>query len=391
MKIRSIDKFPICLRPTKMGYRDKDKSSSVWALGVPSIIIRVNTSDGISGLGEATSITWYLGETQEGMMRLLESYAQLLIGQDPLDVINAHRVMDRVKPTSVAGSPGPHSARAAIDMALYDIIGKVQNRPVYEVLGGAYRTEFEMLANLFENTPEEKAKACKESVKKGFRGLKIKVGDLPLTKGWSIENFKKEKEKLIAALEAVPSDIYIDADANQGWRNAKLALNAVEEILQKKFYPNFSLEQPLYYLDISGHSFLRRSMRIPLILDESVLSPEAMIEIVKNEAADRIVVKLGRVGGFWLARKIINIAEAASLGVSLDTTPFTKLGDTALCHLAATIKDPYPVDAEGHQWFDMDPFEGGIEIRNARATLPRNPGLGIQLREGVLERMMKRK
>ena len=386
MKIKNIEKFPLSLRPIKVGYRKEDKSSSVWASGVPSIVVRVNTDEGISGLGEATTMTWYFNETQEGMMKLLEFYEQLLIGEDPFDVVNAHCRMDLA---TGEDAPGCHSARAAIDMALYDIIGKAQNRPVYEVLGGAYRTEFEMLTNLYEDTPEEKAKACKESVRKGFRGLKIKVGDILLTEGWSMQNLRKEKDKLIAALEAVPPDIYVDADANQSWTNAKIAVNIVEELFQDKYYPNLSLEQPLHYLDISGHSYLRRSLRTPIILDESVLSPEAMLQIAKHDAADRIVLKLNRVGGFWPARKVISIAEAASIGISVDTMPFTKLGDTANCHLAATIKDPYPVDAEGHLWFDANPFRGGIEIRNGRATLPKEPGLGVELDEEILKRLIK--
>jgi len=384
MKIKSIDKFPISLRPVKVGYRKEDKSSSVWASGVSTIIIRVNTDEGISGLGEATTITWYFNETQEGMIKLLESYEQLLIGEDPFNLVNAHCKMDLV---TGEDTPGCHSARAAIDMALYDIIGKAQNRPVYEVLGGAYRTEFEMLTNLYEESPEEKAKACKEYVKRGFRGLKVKVGDILLTKGWSIQNFKKEKDKLIAALETVPPDIYIDADANQSWANAKIVVNIIEDILQNKFYSNLSIEQPLHYLDISGHSFLRKCVKVPIILDESVLSPEVMFQIAKNDAADRIVLKINRVGGFWPARKVVDICEAASIGISLDTMPFTKLGDTAICHLAATIKDPYPVDAEGHLWFEDTPFKGGIEIKNGRAVLPKEPGLGVELDEEKLRKM----
>ncbi len=387
MKIEKIDKFPINLRPRKVGYRKNDKSLSVWASGVPSIIVRVTTDEGISGLGEATTMTWYFNETQEGMMKLLESYEEVLVGEDPFNLARAHSRIDLV---TGEDAPGCHSARAAIDMALYDIIGKAQNRPVYEVLGGAYRTEFEMLTNLYEDTPEEKAKACKESVRKGFRGLKIKVGDILLTKGWNIDNLRKEKEKLIAALEAVPPDIYIDADANQSWQSAKIAANIVEDLFQDKYYPNLSLEQPLHYLDISGHSYLRRSVKVPIILDESVLSPEAMLQIAKHDAADRIVLKLNRVGGFWPARKIINIAEAASIGISVDTMPFTKLGDTANCHFAATIKDPYPVDAEGHLWFETTPFKGGIEIKNGRAILPKAPGLGLELDEELLRSMTKK-
>ncbi len=351
MKIKNIDKFPISSPLRKVGYRKEDKSSSVWASGVASIIIRMNTDEGISGLGEATTITWYFNETQEGMMKLLESYEQLLTREDPFDVVNAHCRMDLA---TGEDAPGCHSARAAIDMALYDIIGKAQSRPVYEVLGGAYRTEFEMLTNLYEDTPEE-------------------------------------KDKLIAALEAVPPDIYVDADANQSWGNAKIALNIVEDLLRDKYYPNLSLEQPLHYLDISGHSFLRRSTKVPIILDESVLSPEAMLQIAKNDAADRIVLKINRVGGFWPARKVVDICEAAPIGISIDTMPFTKLGDTAICHLAATIKDAYPVDAEGHLWFDMNPFKGGVEIKEGRAILPKEPGLGVELDEEIRKKDDKNK
>jgi len=385
MKIKNIDKFPVNLYPKKVGYRKEDKSSSVWASGVPSVIIRVNTDEGISGLGEATTITWYFNETQEGMIKLIESYEQLLIGENPFNVVNAHCKMDLV---TGEDTPGCHSARAAIDMALYDIIGKAKNQPVYEVLGGAYRTEFEMLTNLYEETPEEKAKAAQEFVKKGFRGLKIKVGDILLARKWSMQNLRKEKDKLVAVLKAVPPDIYIDADANQSWGSAKIATNIVEELFRDKYYPNLSLEQPLHYLDIAGHSYLRRSLSISIILDESVLSPEAMLQIAKNDAADRIVLKINRVGGFWPARKVIDICESASIGISIDTMPFTKLGDTAICHLAATIKDPYPVDAEGHLWFETTPFRGGIQIKNGRAILPKEPGLGVELDEEKLKKMV---
>jgi len=71
--------------------------------------------------------------------------------------------------------------------------------------------------------------------------------------------------------------------------------------------------------------------------------------------------------------------------------PFTKLGDTASCHIAATVRDPYPVDAEGHQWVKTDLFKGGVEIKNARAILPKIPGLGIQLDENVLSTIIKTK
>jgi len=383
MKITRIEKFPLNLKPVKVGYRKEDDLSTIAM--VSTIIIRINTDKDISGLGEAATIRSYFNQTMGTMQDWLVAYEQVLIGEDPRDIIKIHRKMDLV---SGEKAPGCHPTRAAIDMAIYDIIGKTYNCPVYEILGGSYRTEFEMLTNLYEDSAEEKAQAAREYVQKGFRGLKIKVGDSIIMSGFSTENFKKEKNKLIATLEAVPSDIYIDADSNQSWGNAKIAINIVEDILHENFYPNLAIEQPLHYLDISGHSFLRNVLKVPIILDESVVSPEAMLQIAKNDAADRIVLKINRVGGFWNSRKIVSICEAKSIGISFDTMPFTMLGDTALCHLAATVRDPYPVDAEGHLWFETTPFKGGIKIMNGRAILPKVPGLGVELDEKKLATMV---
>ncbi len=383
MKITSIDIFPLNLEPVKVGYRKEDEISTLATAN--TIIIRVNTDREIYGLGEAATIRSYFNQTLGTLKDWLKAYEQVMVGEDPRNIIKIHRLIDLV---SGEKAPGCHPARAAIDMAIYDIIGKVYNCPVYEVLGGTYRTEFEMLTNLYEDSAEEKAKAACEYIKKGFRGLKVKVGDTILLKGLSVDKFKKEKEKLIATLEAVPSDIYIDADSNQSWGNAKIAVNIVEDILHDKFYPNLSIEQPLHHLDIAGHSFLRNALKVPVILDESVVSPEAMFQIAQHDAADRIVLKINRVGGFWNARKIVNICEVKSIGISFDTMPFTKLGDTAICHLAATVRDPYPVDAEGHLWFESTPFTGGITLKDGKAYLPDKPGLGIELDERKLKNLL---
>lgn len=381
MRIESVDKFSLMI-PTQKGAWTEDEY--VWPSKIPSVIIRMNTDKGVFGIGEGTSQLWYLGETLEHLIKLIELFEQKLIGEDPTNINRLHEIMNR---TAAGGAPASRSAFLAIDMAAFDIIGKVQQRPVYDILGGAYRTEFELLTNLYHKSTESMAKACKKYVNKGFRGLKIKVGDELLNKGWSLQTFNEEVNKLLAALEATPNDIYIDADANQAWKSPKLTVNTVQRKLNE--FTNLSIEQPLQYFDISGHSYVRKSIDCPVILDESVLSPEMMIEIVKSEAADRIVLKLNRVGGFWPSRKIMDIAEATSIRISIDTNPFTKIGDTASCHLAATVKDPYPVDAEGHlsflEIFDPDPIQGGIEIKEGRAILPDAPGLGIELDEEKLK------
>lgn len=381
MKITGIETFPIQMTTVKPGLREH---VSPHLRPESRVIVRVNTDAGLSGLGEAATSPAYYNQTSGTLLEWLDGYRSALKGADPHNIIGAHRIMH-----SVSGEmpPGCQPARAAIDLALHDLIGKAHGCPVYELLGGAYRTEFQMLTNLYELTPEEKAAATREYVGKGFRGLKIKIGYRTSSEGINAETLNWEKEKLIAALEAAPDDIYIDADPNQSWGNAKLVVRTMEEILQRKFHGNLSIEQPLHHLDIAGHRYIRNALKIPVILDETILSPQAMLQVVKQDAADRIVLKFNRVGGLWPAMKIVNICEAASIGISVDTMPYTKLGDTANCHLAAAIRDPYPIDVEGHLWYADTPIRGGVEICGGQARISSAPGFGVEIDEGKLAAM----
>ncbi len=381
MKIKRIELFPIRMKPVKP---DWHSNQATHIPGMATVIIRITTDSGIQGLGEAATGPAYFNQTLGSMLDWLRSYTTALDGADPLDIANAHRIMDRV---SGEFPTGCQPARAGIDLALYDIAGKAQGRPVYDVLGGAYQTEFDMLTNLYELTPQAKAAASKEFVKKGFRGLKVKIGARTREKGVNVDSLAWETAKLMAALEAVPDTVQIDADPNQSWRSPKIVVTVMEKVLRQKFYSNLSIEQPIHHLDFAGHRFIRQALNIPVILDEAVVSPQAMLQIVKQEAADRIVLKFNRVGGLFLAKKIATICEAAAIGISLDTMPFTKLGDTAACHLAATLRDPYPVDAEGHLWFEDTPFRGGLKIKNGRASIGAAPGFGVELDEVKLKAM----
>ena len=381
MKIKEIEIFPIRMKPVKA---DWGSSQVSHVPGMATVILRITTDSGVFGLGEAASGPAYFNQTLGSLLDWLRNYSKALYDCNPLDIANAHRIMDHV---SGEFPTGCQPARAGIDLALYDIIGKVQGRPVYEILGGAYQTSFDMLTNLYELTPESKAEASKKFVSEGFKGLKIKIGAKTREMGVNVESLKWEAAKLIAALEAVPEDIQIDADPNQSWRSPKIVVTVLENILNKKFYPNLSIEQPLHHLDLIGHKFIRDALHIPVILDEAVVSPQAMLQIVMQGAADRIVLKFNRVGGLFLAKKIAIICETANIGISLDTMPFTKLGDTAACHLAATLREPYPVDAEGHLWFEDTPFIGGLTIKNGRASINAAPGFGVELDEDKLMAM----
>lgn len=381
MKIAKVEAFRIYPKVIKEAWVDDEY---VWPSQPPSFVIKVTAENGDYGVGEATSQTWYLGETAAHIEACVGLYDRALRGQDPRNFAQAHRLMEA---QVSGGMPGGRGARSGVDMAIYDLAGKSLGVPVHALLGGAYRTEFELLTNLYHKTPEAMAAASDKFVKQGFKGLKIKVGDVVLAKGWNRDNLESELAKLKAALEVVPSNVYIDADANQGWLSAKWTVSVLRRFAG---FDNLSIEQPLPYADLEGAAFVRAHAKVPVILDESVWSPEALMQIVRMGACDRMVMKLNRIGGFFPALQAISICESAGIGVSMDTNPYTMLGDTAVCHIAAVAKTPYPVDCEGHVSFlDMgehNPFRGGITFDGALARLPVAAGLGVEVDWDMLAR-----
>lgn len=185
----------------------------------------------------------------------------------------------------------------------------------------------------------------------------------------------------------MPSTVYVDGDCNQSWGSARRAITLVKAYNLER-YNNLALEQPVRYLDISGARDIARAVALPLVLGETIFSSEMLIEVIRLNAAHRIVAKPTRVGGLIEGRKLVTIAEAANINVSVDGGPYSKIGDTALCHLAATIKEPYPLCSEFHTWIKEDPVKsGGLTLEDGWAKVSSAPGLGIKLDYDAIEEM----
>ncbi len=351
-------------------------ATSPWPTTPINFLVKVTLESGVYGVGEVNTQLWYLNETPEQIASVIALYNDALRGIDGANIAFCH---DRMLKCYGGGSPGARSARSGVDIALWDALGKEVSLPVYKLLGGGNPSDIPLMFCTYQDTPELAVRDCLKAVDEGFQAIKVKVGDRLYSAGWTIKNLLAEADKLAAVLEAVPDHILIDADANQGWWNAGMTISILRGLSK---FRNLSMEQPLGYDDISGAAHVRKVSGVPVILDESVWSAEAMIQIVQAEACDRIVCKLNRLGGFFEARKVISICEAAGVGVAVDTAPYTLLGDTAVFHAAATCKTVFPVD-EGHLSFvaisDKNPFTGGVAIKNGLASLPDAPGLGINV------------
>lgn len=397
MKITDIEYVPIRLRVLGESIVGTDEDPDLQREASPEAmaaqrfkapetgVVRIHTDSGYEGIGDGATLPHYLAHGIGSMADWMKRFRKVLIGADPLNIANIHLLMESIADRNPAGC---RPAQAAIDMAIYDLAGKAHGCPVYELLGGAYRTSFDLQTQMHGHSPEQLLGVCDHYMGLGYKALKIKIGGQVRREG-SITKAAIDLDLAIvkAVASNIPNNIQIDVDANQAFLNPKIAINFFESVVRTAHHPNMSMEQPLHHLDFVGHAFVRKSIPLPLILDESVTSPVAMMQIVRMDAADRIVLKPNRVGGLFHARKIIAICEANGIGVSLDTMPFTELGNTMLCHLAATIPTAYPLDAEGHTFFEGSPFQGGLEIYDGRAHLSNAPGFGVEIMEQKLLEM----
>ena len=183
MKIARVEALPMYPKVIKEAWVEDEY---VWPSQPPSFLIRVTTENGEYGVGEVTSQVWYLGETEAHIAACVALYDKALRGKDPRNFA--------LRPPAYGGPGRAAACRAAAARARASTwrstISPARRSACrsMRLLGGAYRTEFEMLTNLYHKTPEAMAAACVECVKEGFKGLKIKVGDTVLAKGWNRDN-----------------------------------------------------------------------------------------------------------------------------------------------------------------------------------------------------------
>ncbi|WP_414953704.1 mandelate racemase/muconate lactonizing enzyme family protein [Caballeronia eucalypticola] len=362
--------------PTSSIKETWDSEDSPWPTSPINFLVRVTLQSGMYGVGEISTQLWYLNETPEQILSIIAAYDRVLKLADPTNLALCHSLMLNCYGS---GIPGARGARSGVDMALFDVVGRLWEVPSYKLMGGAANAcQIPLMFCTYQNTADKAIADCRAAIARGFKALKIKVGDRLIANGWNFQDLTLEADKLAATLKCIPGHIMVDADANQAWWNEGSTISVLRSLAHHR---NLSMEQPLSYDNVNGSAHVRAASGVPQILDESVWSAEAMIRIVQAKACDRIVLKLARVGGMFEARKIIAICEAAAIGVSLDTAPYTVLGDTAVFHTAISCRHVFPVD-EGHQSMialNCNWFSGGVTIKDGCASVPDVPGLGIEV------------
>lgn len=331
---------------------------------VEDIIVEIHTDTGNIGYGEAPPTGVITGDTKGAIIGAInEHIKKAIIG---LDIENFEELMIKLDKAVIKNT----SAKAAVDIALYDLYGQLYNAPIYKLLGG-YRKEIITDVTISVNSPEEMAKDSLDAIRRGFETLKIKVGKESLV----------DIERMKAIRKAVGYDVKLRIDANQGWK-PKEAVKALRKMEDEGLDIEFC-EQPVTAHDIDGLKYVTDNVSIPVLADESVFSPEDALTILQRRAADFINIKLMKTGGIHNALKICSAAEVYGVECMIGCMLEAKVSVNAAVHLAAAKSIITKIDLDGPVLCSEDPVEGGAIFDEYRITLNDAPGFGIKKVNGI--------
>ncbi|MEG0774011.1 dipeptide epimerase [Clostridium sp.] len=331
---------------------------------VEDIIVEIHTDTGNIGYGEAPPTGVITGDTKGAIIGAINDHIKkAIIG---MDIENFEEIMIKLDKSIIKNT----SAKAAIDIALYDLYGQLYKAPLYKLLG-AYRKEIITDVTISVNDPEEMAKDSLDAIRRGFKTLKIKVG-----KDSSIDI-----ERMKAIRKTVGYDVKLRIDANQGWK-PKEAVKVLSKMEDEGLDIEF-VEQPVIAHDIEGLKFVTDNVSIPVLADESVFSPEDALNILQKRAADLINIKLMKTGGLYNALKICSAAEIYGVECMIGCMLEAKVSVNAAVHLAAGKSIITKIDLDGPVLCSEDPVEGGAIFEDYKITLNDEPGLGIKNINGI--------
>jgi L-alanine-DL-glutamate epimerase-like enolase superfamily enzyme len=269
---------------------------------------------------------------------------------------------------------GNLAAKSAVDMALYDIMGKVLGVPAAKLLGGVYRDRVDLSWVVGMQDLEGSVEEARSALAEGYRTIKLKVGVSP-----------DVDVKLVSAVrDSLGDNVPIRLDANQGYD-----FKTAYEVFSKMEHLGLeSIEQPVERWDIAGMAELRRRLKTPIMADESVSTPHDAALLTENRAADCVNIKVGKVGGLSEAKKIASILEAAGLSATAGSNLEVGIGSAASIHfVAATRVVDMPNDLLiGGPLHEYDLIKGGFAVENGQVLCPSAPGLGIEADESIFKR-----
>ena len=375
MKITKVEAIPIS---TPMKRVQLMRGSTLAR--IDSVVLKLYTDDGLVGFSESgDTSTWYRGETPDSIMSMICDFfaPQILLGEDPTKIEKIVGKMDLLARDN-------NEAKATVDFALHDLVGKILGVPVYTLLGGKTIDRIPLGLVLGAGAPEEVAKEALAVLAEGYAFVKLKSG----TPKGDIAMVKEVRA-------AVGDDVDLFIDINGAWTydTALATIRALEK------YNLSKIEQPLPAWDLEGMARLRGNVGTPIYADESAQELHDLHAIITKGAADGLMIKMQKAGGLLKAQRWLTMARLANMPVICGCMVASGLEASPATHLLAANEwiSRFPQENAGplhlHDCLNskgikddlaLNPprYEGGFLYPND------GPGLGIDLNEDLLKRLL---
>lgn len=352
MKITRIETVPLRI-PTQ---------SITSALGTPPIyeyaVVVVHTDEGLVGLGEVSTLWDGTNEVQCAFIR--RCFEPALIGLDPLAINRCLAAMDTL-------IEGAWPARAAVEMALFDLAGKALEVPVYRLLGGPVRESIALSRSIGWGSPDEMAAVAERAVAAGHRCVKAKVGN----------ELRRDVAGVQAIREAIGPGVALRVDANMAWATPKAAISAIRAL---EPFGLHSVEQPLPIGDLDALRRVRDAVSVPIMLDESVWGPHGAWDILRAGAADMLNVYVAESGGLTNSALIFRMAAFSLVPVAIGSMPELGIGTAAAVALGVAMPNLADYnDACGSTYQVNDIVLERFEVSDGEIRPFERPGLGVTL------------
>ena len=329
-----------------------------------NVLVRVTTDTGVVGFAEAMGFKQLFGESQQSIVWAIEQWIAPKIMGLPISAIEkVWAELDLIQ--------GNNTAKGSVDIALHDALAKHIGLPLYQMLGGwVDRIGLTWIVGLA--SIEQMLEDAMTASAKGFKSFKIKIGD----------STEKDVEVIRLIREALGNDVLLYVDANQAYTPTE-AMRALPRMME---YGVEIVEDPIPHWHTESRLKLARMLPVPLLGDESVVSPMDIKREIDTGALGMINIKTAR-SGFYQSRKIIHLAEQAGYRCLIGTLLETDIGALASAHFGAAFRAfTYPAELTYHLKMQDRLLDSPLNIQDGSLILPTAPGLGIELDEEKLER-----
>ncbi|MDG2525066.1 dipeptide epimerase [Stenotrophomonas sp. HITSZ_GD] len=332
---------------------------------VEDVVVLIHTDTGHTGYGEAAATAPITGDTLGSIIEAIHRFiGPRLVGQE---IANLNRLSTLIQ-TSMERNT---SAKAAVEIAVYDLWAQLHNAPLYKMLGGGdpvITTDITISVDYIDKMVADSLSA----IDRGFESLKIKVG----------KDIGVDIERVKAIHAAVEGRALLRLDANQGW-TAKQAVHAMRTLEEAGVVLEL-LEQPVKASDIDGLKYVTERVNTPVMADESVFAPSQVFDLIQRRAADIINIKLMKTGGIANAIRIADIAQLYGIPCMIGCMIESSISVAAAVHLAVAKSDAITkVDLDGPSLGQFNPVEGGVIFNESEITITDAPGLGIREIRGL--------